>query len=58
MSWRHTGLSIALLLLVACPEPRAGGELYRAPAIANVIDGVVFEAGNWEPHLPAGAKGM
>ncbi|HET9065660.1 MAG TPA: glycoside hydrolase domain-containing protein [Gemmatimonadales bacterium] len=31
--------------------------LYRAPAISNVIDGVRYEPGNWEPMLAAGAKG-
>jgi hypothetical protein len=31
---------------------------HRAPPIPNVIDGVVFEAGNWEPHLAAGAEGV
>jgi hypothetical protein len=31
--------------------------LYRAPPITNTIDGVVFEAGNWEPHLAAGDEG-
>ena len=33
-------------------------ELFRAPAIPNVIDGVTWEAGNWEPHLGAGEKGV
>ena len=23
----------------------------------NIIDGVVWESGNWKPHLPAGEKG-
>ena len=23
----------------------------------NIIDGVVWESGNWKPHLPAGDKG-
>ncbi len=32
--------------------------LSRAPAVPNVIDGVVWEAGNWEPHLPAGPEGV
>jgi len=32
--------------------------LYRAPAISNEIGGVVFEAGNWEPHLGAGEEGV
>jgi hypothetical protein len=46
----------AVTLLTACAEQH--GELYRAPEISNVIDGVVFEAGNWEPHLAVGAEGM
>ena len=33
-------------------------ELYRAPVIPNVVDGVVWEAGNWEPHLAAGEEGV
>jgi hypothetical protein len=45
------------LLLAACGERADWGELYRAPEIPNVIGGVVFEAGNWEPHLGAGAAG-
>lgn len=32
-------------------------DLHRAPAISNVVDDVVFEAGNWTPHLAAGEKG-
>jgi len=52
-------LVLSLLLPLACSEPPAEpGELYRAPAISNELDGVVFEAGNWEPHLPAGDKGV
>ncbi len=31
--------------------------LYRAPAIANVVDGVVFENGDWTPDLVAGKAG-
>lgn len=31
--------------------------LYRAPTISNVVDGVRYEPGNWEPMLAAGAKG-
>jgi len=47
----------ALLILTSCSEPPATGRLFVAPEISNVIDGVVFEAGNWEPHLAPGAKG-
>ena len=45
------------VLLSACADSDSAA-LSRAPEIANVIDGVVFEAGNWEPHLAAGAEGM
>ena len=31
--------------------------LYRAPAVNNAVDGVVFESGNWAPHLAAGEEG-
>ena len=52
-------LLLSLLLPLACSEPPVEpGELYRAPTISNQIDGVVFEAGNWEPHLAAGDKGV
>ncbi len=47
----------AALLLISCNEPGGSGELYRAPEINNTIDGVVFEPGNWEPQLAAGAEG-
>jgi hypothetical protein len=53
MDPRH--ILAAAVLLTACAEQV--GEPYGAPEIANVIDGVVFEAGNWEPHLAAGAEG-
>jgi len=33
------------------------GEPDHAPPIPNVIDGVVWEAGNWEPDLVPGAEG-
>jgi hypothetical protein len=45
------------LLLVSCTNRATTDGLYDAPEIPNVIDGVVFEAGNWEPHLAAGAEG-
>ncbi|UCC26513.1 MAG: hypothetical protein JSU98_05285 [Gemmatimonadales bacterium] len=47
------------LALAACAD--TGGDprpLYRAPALSNEIDGVVFEAGNWTPHLAAGEEGF
>ncbi len=50
-------VAAVLLLLTACAGSEGSRELYRAPEIPNVIDGVVFEAGNWEAHLPAGAEG-
>ena len=45
-----------LAAVVWATEPPLA-DLHRAPAIPNVVDGVVFEAGNWTPHLAAGAKG-
>ena len=36
---------------------RNGRALQSSP-ISNVVEGVVFEAGNWEPHLEAGDKGV
>jgi len=45
------------LFLTACSQSDLA-ELYRAPSIPNVVEGVVHEAGNWEPHLAAGAQGM
>ena len=59
----HTGpataLLLSLLLPLACSEaPPETAALCRAPVISNQIDGVVFEAGNWEPHLAAGDKGV
>jgi len=35
----------AAFLLVSRVGPASSDELYRAPRISNVIDGVVFEAG-------------
>jgi len=50
--------SIAALLLSGCAsETVEYMPLYRAPAIADSVDGAVFEAGNWEPHLGAGDEG-
>lgn len=53
------------LLLVGIPFLGGCGEegvetasLYRAPAVPNQVDGVIWEAGNWEPHLPAGEAGV
>jgi hypothetical protein len=48
---------VAVLLVVAWEAPPPVAELHRAPAISNVVDGVVFEAGNWPPPLQAGLKG-
>jgi len=44
-------------LSFGCAEMPGTGPLYRAPPISNVVDGVVFESGNWEPHLAAGLEG-
>jgi len=50
---------LGLALLSSCGDSSTGtANLYRAPAIANEIDGVVFEAGNWEPFLAAGEEGV
>ncbi len=50
---------VAVLVLTGCaeegPQPTP---LHRAPPIPNTVDGVVFEAGNWEPHLAAGDEGF
>ena len=46
-----------IALAVARAAPREPVRLHRAPAIPNTIDGVVFEPGNWVPHLKAGEKG-
>jgi hypothetical protein len=48
---------VGLTLLSSCSGPREA-ELFRAPAISNEIEGVVFESGNWEPHLGAGEEGV
>lgn len=51
-------LTVAFLF-GACSRPAERyGELYRADAIPNEIDGVVFAAGNWEPDLAAGTAGL
>ena len=44
-------------MLWGCAAEPETGALYRAPPVPNVVDGVVFEAGNWEPHLAAGLEG-
>ncbi len=46
-----------LTLTCAGPEGRRP-ELDRAPAVENVVDGVIWEAGGWEPRLPAGSEGF
>ena len=50
-------LTITGALAVVRSAPPQQGRLFRAPAVSNVIDGVVFEAGNWTPDLKAGNKG-
>jgi hypothetical protein len=48
----------AALVLLGCGEPAPESlALYRAPAIPDTIDGVVFETGGWAPFLPAGEEG-
>ena len=44
-------------VVAAWAQPPQASQLHRAPAISNVIDGVVFEAGNWTPDLKPGTKG-
>ncbi|MEZ5316825.1 MAG: DUF6067 family protein [Vicinamibacterales bacterium] len=48
----------ALAVATACSREPVIADLHRAPVIPNVIDGVVFEPGNWAPHLAAGSKGL
>ncbi len=57
MSRRFLSAIALSVLASACAESAELGELYRAPSIPNAVDGVVFEAGNWTPHLAAGAEG-
>lgn len=50
--------AIALLVLVsACGESPAG-TAWVPPAPPSTVDGVLYTTGNWEPHLPAGEKGL
>ncbi|MDH4063703.1 MAG: DUF6067 family protein, partial [Acidobacteriota bacterium] len=51
------GVATATLVAVVWARQPTYGNLFRAPAPSPVVDGVVFEAGNWTPHLAAGAKG-
>ena len=60
LTWRPIVLAIAVVAaarLAAWTAPPQVSRLYRAPAISNVLDGVVFEPGNWTPDLKAGSKG-
>jgi len=50
-------VSAASLVAVVWAAEPPFADLHRAPAISNVVDGVVFEAGNWTPDLVAGTKG-
>ena len=54
---RELVAAAAALLLAACAGRSGDADAYDAPEISNVVDGVIFEAGNWEPHLGAGAVG-
>ena len=55
---RSTAVVAAALTLIACADaPEPPSSLHRAPPVPTEIDGVVFEAGDWEPHLPAGEAG-
>ena len=53
------GTVLVVGTLAACAEraPETVA-LFRAPPVANTVDGVVFESGNWEPHLAAGEEGV
>ncbi|MGE5813232.1 MAG: glycoside hydrolase domain-containing protein, partial [Acidobacteriota bacterium] len=48
----------AVAIAVLAAQGTENVQLHRAPTIPNVIDGVVFEPGNWTPHLKAGEKGL
>lgn len=47
----------AAFLIMSCAGLVKSDEPLPAPKISNVVDGVVFEAGNWAPHLAPGAEG-
>ena len=50
---------VVVVVLAACSEDRPQtAALHRAPPIPNEVDGVIFEAGNWDPHLVAGEEGF
>ena len=50
-----TGCAAAV---VGCgADAPATAPLFRAPPLDNVVDGVIWEAGNWEPWLAAGQEG-
>jgi len=49
---------LAAGLATGCGEAATdSAPLYRAPTLSNVVDGVIWEAGDWEPWLPAGSEG-
>ncbi|MGD8496992.1 MAG: DUF6067 family protein [Gemmatimonadales bacterium] len=51
--------ALSILALSACSEAaRNSPALYRAPAIPDTVDGVVWAPGDWTPDLPAGEKGV
>jgi hypothetical protein len=55
-------LSVAALAMTCvgaagCSSDPEYASLHRATPPTNVVDDVVFEAGNWTPHLAAGDKG-
>jgi hypothetical protein len=56
--WPFAVTLFAAASLWGCGEPATEiGEPFRAPPPSNVIAGIVFESGEWEPHLPAGEAG-
>jgi len=50
--------TIVLAASACSPAERSTEVLYRAPPVPTTIDGIVFETGNWAPHLPAGEEGV
>ncbi|MDH5589254.1 MAG: DUF6067 family protein [Gemmatimonadota bacterium] len=50
-------VALAAVVVAGCGDGSREAPLHRAPAIPTTVDGVVFEAGNWEPHLAAGSEG-
>ncbi len=54
---RSTVAFLAMALVAGCQAAPNTRPLYRAPAVSNVVDGVVWEAGDWTPDLEPGKAG-